>query len=361
LLTQRRADGDRDRRLPKETVDALTEHGLLRLLVPQRFGGLAVDLRTAVDATAEIARADPSAGWVVMILGSADWLVGLFPEQAQCEVYADGPDTAVCAVLTPHATARRVDGGWSLCGRWAPASGCAHAQWAILGFPTLTAGQSEPDGTALALVRADELSVADTWFTVGMRGTGSNTLIGDDLAVPDHRVLRLGPRERGALLPALVSYMIAPYLGIAAEALDYVLGQADRRGISFTNYRRRSDSTAFQLAVAEAATTVDLVRLIAHDSADLVDRHTRAGADIDYRTRAGLRARTGRAVRECRDAVDALVAAQGAAALAESSPLAPLLLDMHTAAAHAVANPATNAELFGRALLGVEPNITDLI
>jgi 3-hydroxy-9,10-secoandrosta-1,3,5(10)-triene-9,17-dione monooxygenase len=32
------------------------------------------------------------------------------------------------------------------------------------------------------------LSLEETWQTVGMRGTGSNTFVGDDLFVPEHRL-----------------------------------------------------------------------------------------------------------------------------------------------------------------------------
>jgi 3-hydroxy-9,10-secoandrosta-1,3,5(10)-triene-9,17-dione monooxygenase len=59
--------------------------------------------------------------------------------------------------------------------------------------------------------------------------------------------------------------------------------------------------------------------------------------------------------------VDSLISAYGASAMAESNPLQAYMRDIHAASRHAVANPAANAELFGRAVLGVEPNITELI
>ncbi|MGC7098194.1 acyl-CoA dehydrogenase family protein [Amycolatopsis lurida] len=370
VLERDRAAGDRQRRLTGDTVDALTGAGMFRLLVPRRFGGDEVGLRTAVDVAAELAHGDPAASWVVMILGSADWITGLYPESAQREVYADGPDTRVCAVLTPHSTARPVDGGWLLNGSWAPASGCLHAQWAIVGFP-----MSEKDGNGLALVPMRQLRQDDTWFTAGMRGTGSNLLIGEDVFVPQRRVLPMKAavageyavdrpdlaRYRSAFMPTLATYMIGPYLGMASAALEYVTGQAGRRGISFTNYGRQSDSTAFQLVVAEAAAKVDAVRLLAHNAADVVDGHAAGGTFPDYLTRARIRLHTGYAVRQCREAVDALISAYGASAMAESNPLQAYMRDIHAASRHAVANPAANAELFGRALLGVEPNITELI
>ncbi|MEB3368634.1 acyl-CoA dehydrogenase family protein [Saccharopolyspora mangrovi] len=366
-LERHRDTNDRLRRLSDETIARLTDTGVLRALVPARFGGGERTLRPVIDATCEIAKADPSAGWVVMILGSGAFISGLFPARAQEEVYADGPDTRVCTVLAPRSTARQVDGGWVLSGRWAPSSGCLHSQWAILGFP----GDGE---AALALVPMAELSVEDTWFTVGMRATGSNLLAGTDLFVPEHRVLPLTSaihgrfpaglpesRYRAALMPTLAAYMIAPYLGMATAVLERVVAGADDKGIAFTHYERQRDSTAFQLAVAESSMKIDLARLIAENSAAVVDGHAEAGTFPDHLARARIRQHTGHAAQLCRQAVDDLVTAHGAAAFAESSPLQAYVRDIHAASRHAVANPASCSEIFGRALLGVEPNITDMI
>lgn len=374
LLEQHRAEGEQERRLADQSIAALDEAGLFRAWVPRRFGGLETDLRTVMDATAEVTRGDAAAGWLVLILGCGDWLTGLFPDQAQEEVFGTDPNTKVCQVLTPKAAARRVDGGWEVSGSWAPASGCLHSGWAMLGM-SLPEHGDEPSGAAFGLIPMSELRVKDTWFTLGMRGTGSNLLIGENVFVPDHRVLRREPATRGAfprglndspryrtaLIPTLATFLIAPLLGMAEEALAHVLSQADHKGIAFTSYERQRDSTAFQLAVAEASTKIDVARLIAHRSAAVVDGHALSGTHPDYLERARLRQHSSHAVRQCREAVDDLVSAYGAAALSESDPLHAILRDIQTASRHALAHPASNAELFGRALLGVEPNITEMI
>lgn len=374
LLTRHRAEGDRSRCLTDETISALIDAGQFRTLVPRRYGGLEAGLRTVVDATAEVAAGDPAAGWVVMILGCADWLVGLFPDAAQDEVYGDGPDARVCAVFAPSSVSERVSGGWMVGGRWGPSSGCRHAQWAILGVP-LAGFDGEPEGHALALIPTDQLIVTATWHTLGMRGTASDTLSGSELFVPGHRVLRLAPairgdyptshsglpRYRSALVPTLVTHMIAPFLGIATAALELVIEQAPHRPVTFTDYTRQTDSTAFQLAVADAATRIDVARALAHRAADEVDGHAHAGTYPDPLTRARIRGWAGHAVAQCRDAVDTLVSAYGASAFGDAHPLNGLVRDIHTAAGHAMANPVSNAEIYGKALLDVTPNISAFI
>ncbi|MCI2418272.1 acyl-CoA dehydrogenase [Saccharopolyspora sp. K220] len=374
LLERHRAEGEQERRLADEAIAALDEAGLFRAWVPRRFGGSEYDLRTVMDATVEITRGDASAGWLVVILGCGDWLTGLFPDAAQEEVFGTDANTKVCQVLTPKTAARRVEGGWQVSGNWAPASGCLHSDWAMLGM-SLPEHGGNPAGAAFGLVPMSELRVKDTWFTLGMRATGSNLLIGENVFVPDHRVLHRTPATRGvfprernatpryrsALIPTLATFLIAPLLGMAEEALDHVVSQSGHRGIAFTSYERQRDATSFQLAVAEASMKIDVARLIAHRSAAVVDGHALSETHPDYLERARLRQHASYAIQQCREAVDVLVSAYGASAMSESDPLQSILRDIQTASRHAIAHPASNAELFGRGLLGIEPNITEMI
>jgi 3-hydroxy-9,10-secoandrosta-1,3,5(10)-triene-9,17-dione monooxygenase len=367
LLERHRRAGDQQRRLREETIEALTEAGLFRAFVPRRFGGLESDLRTIAEATVEVAKGDASAGWVVMILESADFLAGLYPEAAQEELYGAGPDTRICASITPNSTGRRVDGGWLLNSEWAPASGCLHSQWALLGFHF---GDAD-DGAGLAVVPIEDLRIEDTWFTLGMRATGSHLLIGEDVFVPDHRVIPFSrvavghriherPRRyRTAPMSTMATYLLAPLCGIASAALEFAVEQADKRGVTFTRYERQSESTAFQMTIAEATTKLDVARLIAANSADILERHAAASTFPEQVERARIRTHIAHAVQQCREVVDSLVSAHGTRAMSDSNPLNDFLRDVHAASRHGIVNAMNNYELFGQVLLGVEPKITE--
>ncbi|MDT7781847.1 MAG: 3-hydroxy-9,10-secoandrosta,3,5(10)-triene-9,17-dione monooxygenase, partial [Pseudonocardiales bacterium] len=309
VLAREQAAGDRDRRLTGEAMAAMRDAGMFRMFVPESLGGLELGLRTSGDALAELAHGDPSASWVAMILGAADLVVAQMSPEAQREIYADGPDTHVCVVLTPHATAERVDGGWRMSGEWFPASGCLHSSWGVFGFP-----MAEGDAS-VAAIPFSELRIKDTWHTVGMRATGSNLVVGQDVFVPDHRVLRLrdaiagpvgsGARFRSALVPTVLTYMIGPYLGTAEAALDHVMSKADKP-VSFTTYQHQSESPAFQIAIAEASAKIDVARLLAHSCASVIDDHALSDTFPDYATRARHRLHVTHAVRQCGEALEML-------------------------------------------------------
>lgn len=108
LLRQHAAAIDRDRRVPDEVIEALTQSELMRLSIPKRYGGLGTDMRTMLEVSAAVAEADGSTAWLVTLVNVSNWLTSLFPDQAQDEVFAD-PDARVTGVLTPSATAVTVD------------------------------------------------------------------------------------------------------------------------------------------------------------------------------------------------------------------------------------------------------------
>jgi 3-hydroxy-9,10-secoandrosta-1,3,5(10)-triene-9,17-dione monooxygenase len=374
LLERNAAQTEADRRLVDESLEAVREAGLLRIVNPRRFGGYETDIRTMLDVSATLATGCGSTGWVVNLINVCSWLVGLYPRQTQEEVWGSDPDTRVAGALAPTATTRRVDGGLVVSGRWPWLSGSLHAQWGMGGVPVVDESGDMVD-VGLALMPMHELSVEDTWFVVGMRGTGSNTIVADDILVPDHRILPMPraiegeyPTEfkdevlyRSAFIPVLALILVGPLLGLARAALQYVVEKAPRRAITYTSYEHQTDSVAFQMAIAEAAAKVDTAHLHAYRAAADIDDAARAGTYPDLSARARVRMDAGWAARQAREAVDLLISAHGASAFAEASPLQRIWRDLNTASRHAVVNPSVNEEIYGKALLGVQPQITDLI
>jgi 3-hydroxy-9,10-secoandrosta-1,3,5(10)-triene-9,17-dione monooxygenase len=74
-----------------------------------------------------------------------------------------------------------------------------------------------------------------------------------------------------------------------------------------------------------------------------------------------VRADSALVAKNCREAVDLLVSAHGTSSLADSNRLQRLWRDIHVASHHAITEWQVNLEIYGKALLGVEPNITPLI
>jgi 3-hydroxy-9,10-secoandrosta-1,3,5(10)-triene-9,17-dione monooxygenase len=171
---------------------AFVEAGFYRILQPRRYGGYGFDLEAFLRVTMTIAEGDMGTGWCLS-LGSAHVLqvCAYFSEQAQDELFAhrDG------YLSTPHraapeGTATKVDGGYRVTGRWAYSSGAPYGSHFIA-----TSMGPLPDGRMAVLapiVPMEQCTVVDDWGganSIGLRASGSNTVVVDDVFVPDHLVV----------------------------------------------------------------------------------------------------------------------------------------------------------------------------
>src|ERR1700760_3800724 len=163
LLAANAGQGEQDRRVTDESIQAMTDAGLFKIAVPKRYGGYETSMRTMLEVSAAVGEADGGTAWVLTLINVCTWLVGLFPERVQDEIFGADPGALVSGVLAPTATAVRVDGGWRITGKWFYNSGSWHATWAGLGFPVTDAdGQVVNQG--LALIPRADLGLEDTWF-----------------------------------------------------------------------------------------------------------------------------------------------------------------------------------------------------
>ncbi|MFC7962726.1 acyl-CoA dehydrogenase family protein [Rhodococcoides kroppenstedtii] len=370
------AANEQARRLSDDTVAALRRAGAFRIAAPTRFGGLETNLRTMLDVSSTIAEGDGGASWVTTLSNINHWALGLFDERAQAEVYADGPDVVISGVVSPTATARRVEGGYRVSGQWPYASASLHATWCTGGVVVLDEDDSVLD-QGMALIPSSDYTVDDTWYVAGMRASGSNTVVADDVFVPEHRMLSMmgafsgsyvaertdSAFARSAFGPMLVMVLVGPQLGMGRAALDLVTTKAAEKSLAYTVFERQADSVAFQMMVAEAALKIDTAHLHAHRAADDVMRWAEAGVYPDLVSRARVRGDAAVALRSVTEALNILLDATGAGAFADVNALQRIWRDSNVGARHAVMLPRVSVETYGKALLGVElhDHITPII
>lgn len=365
---------EKDRRVVEENIQAMEEAGLFRAMVPKRYDGYESSIRTHLELTATVAESCASTAWVLALTNVCAWLTGLYSQKAQDEVFGANPNARVAGVFTPTPDSRRVDGGLIVSGKWYWSSGCLHADWGLLGV-------MEKDNSGaivnqyLALIPMSELTIEDTWFTAGMKGTGSNCVVGKDVFVPDYRLLSLPKALQGnmatehsdevpyrsAIIPTAALILVGAQLGMARAALKYVIEKAPQRAIAYTSFSKQTDSVSFQIQIAKAAMKVDTAHLHAYRAAADIDEAALKGELLEYKTRARVRADTGIVAEYATDAINMLMTAHGAGGFAEVSPMQRIWRDSNTAARHAIVLQPVGDEVYGKALLNVENTVTPLV
>lgn len=375
LLQKNAARTEEDRRVAEENIQAIAEAGLFRITVPRRYGGYEVPFRTKLEVSAALAEGCGSTAWAVTLINVCNWFTALLPQKAQDDVFGANPNARVAGVFAPSAKTRRVDGGLIVTGKWYYSSGSLHADWGLVGVPIVNEAGVQVD-QGLAIIPREQLSIEDTWYVTGMKGTGSNALVANEVFIPDYRILSLPraiegdyPTEhkreealyRSAFVPVAVLVLVGPQLGMGRAALQYVIEKAPQRAIAYTSFQKQTDSVAFQLQIAEAAVKIDTAHLLAFQAADDIDEAAAQNVYPDYMRRARIRAYSGAAIRHITEAIDVLLSAHGAGSFALSSPLQRMWRDSNTAARHAVILPTVSDEVYGKTLLGVENTVTPLV
>ncbi len=365
VLRERAQEAEDARRVPEESIKALQETGFFKLLQPKRYGGFETDPVSFYTAVKEIASACGSTGWVASILGVHPWHLALFDGKAQEEVWSEDVDVRISSSYAPMGKAEVVEGGYRVTGRWSFSSGCDHCTWVLLGGPAFADGK--PVDFCTYLLPISDYSIVDVWDTIGLRGTGSNDIVVEDVFVPQHRALSFiatskcktpgqevnpGPLYRlpyGSVHPSTIT---APIIGMAQGAYDaHVEHQRKRVRAAYMGEQSKEDPFA-KVRIAEAASEIDAAWLqLTHNIEELYQLAIK-GEKLPTSTRLRVRRDQVRGTERAITAIDRLFENSGGRAIQRGTPIQRFWRDAHAGRVHA-ANDAERAYLmFGTGAFG---------
>jgi alkylation response protein AidB-like acyl-CoA dehydrogenase len=340
-LRERVAETERLRHLPAENVADLLENGMYGLMTPRHFGGSELGSEAMIDVTIELASACPATGWVHMLWTAHMWLLALFPPETQAELWAN-PNTLASSVVNTTGDVVPVDGGYRWTGRGFFSSGVDHCNWLTAAVPIRREGaEGQPERRWLLIPRED-IEIIDDWYTVGLKGTGSKTIVVNDVFIPEHRTLANTALEDGAA-PGRQLHSNPMYGAISSANFTAAMAApavgAARGFLAAFEQRLRSKSSAVDDGLiinmsryAHAAAQVDAVHAMTLQNAD---RFARApAADVDPNARAKCRRDQAFTAQTVRRAVNTLYEECGGSGLFESSDFQRLWRDTNAAAAH---------------------------
>jgi len=371
-LLQAGADAaEQQRMIAPETVAALRETGMFRILQPERFGGFEYDFGMVIRINSEIGRGCPSTAWVCGLGMTHQWIVSGFPPQAQEDVWGDDPGAITYGSYGPITEAKPVDGGWTISGSWPFASGCDHGQWGLLGARFAGAGPDGAPAPGFVLVPASDYTIHDDWHTNGLVATGSKSIVCKDVFVPTHRRLLfadvMNGRSPGYQACGRPLYGIPMFAGIptaiSGPALGALHGAIDEF-IDITRVRktrgmraggRVADFAAVQSAVALASAALDSGRLMILRDLEETHAAVEAGREVTPDMRIRNRLTQGYLVRQAVMGIDALYRVTGVAGLNRGNRVERAWRDIHAMSHHVTLNWDIVSTLCGQHMLGLDP------
>lgn len=348
---------ERDRQLPASLVEALGRAGLFRMCVPRGLGGSESHPVEIVAILEELARADASTAWVTMIGATGGISAAYLEPGIARDIFGSERDWLTAGIVAPSGTAKPVEGGHRVSGRWAFGSGCEHSRWMALNC--MIEG-SDPPATYFALIPTEQLEIIDTWDVSGLRATGSHDLAAHDVFVADGYGYDFGaarPRHDGPLyslsIVGLLSVAVASVaLGIGRGALDDLRELASAKTPMGRNKPLAEWSIAqAEFASAEASLRAGRAFLVGAIETlfDIAERGERATKE----QRALVRLAATQATQAAVHATDTAYSLAGGTAIYSKSAFQRRFRDIHALTAHVMIG-RSSLEAAGRALLGLD-------
>ena len=331
ILRERAQTTEDARMLLRESEQLLHESGLFRFHQPKIFGGMELPFVAVVDIPGELARGCPSTAWNVGNVGCHHWILGCYDPRAQREVWEANPDALIASSIALAAgRGRKAEGGFIVNGRWPFSSAVDNSDWNMLAVTIYEDDGKAPIDWRLCLVPKSDYEVIDTWYAMGMAGTGSKDVAVRELFVPEHRALALarcrggGAHPGAALNPgplyripivAASSHPLAPAaVGAAEGAYELFLATMAKRTGTYTG-ARPADFQAVQIKVARARCLIDSARSLLRDSAIAFQAIAERNQAPNVETKLRFRAHSAFAVNQSREVVETLWSCYGAQGL----------------------------------------------
>ncbi len=290
----------------EEIHKAFTDAGFYRVLQPRRFGGYEFDMTTYYKLAVEVAHGGSAGAAWCLDLGTHHSIIlaSHWPEQAQREIFGDQDGHFVCGHRAGMGgTARRVEGGYRVTGRWRYSSGIPHSTHHMVGvrIESEDLPQDAPPTVAVAVLRREQYEVLWDWGAgrdLGLQASGSNTVEATDAFVPEHWVV-FGPGmwrnfdqthgTHGTRLHGNPMYLgvngsfyhaalVAPMVGCVRAALDeheeLLRTTINRIGPRVPQYQLKE----FQQAWGEALAMCDAAEMILTRAGDMYMEYARRWA-----------------------------------------------------------------------------------
>jgi alkylation response protein AidB-like acyl-CoA dehydrogenase len=344
--------------ISQNVVKTIVEEGINKLILPKEYGYPQIDFTTFADMVKTVGYYNLSAAWLTYFYALHNAWVPFLSKKRMDEIVNDGG--LLADIFAPVGKVERCEGGYLLSGKWNYVSGVNHAEWVGLAAIYQFEGENQPDRLAL-VTRVSDLTVIKDWNSMGLRGSGSNTVIADKLFIPEDMTFRFSEMimNRKPLKVEIdedylyynVPFFSAFYVGFPAMAIgaaERVLDEYKER----TSKRIRlygtkeSESPNAQRILAELAvkhkTSVGLMK----EYINMLDTDNGQYNPGEYNA---IRVTI---IQNCIDIAVKATLALGASAILKGSPLEMITRDLMAIATHITSLYDDGMEAYGQSLFG---------
>lgn len=370
LIREQAPIGEQNRTPTEKVVAIIDNLKLWGIMVPRRWGGLAMSTTAMFEIMRELGKADMAAAWVVQILNGTVWIASLTSDEIQEELFGPGIPR-ISSGATPPGVAVPVEGGYIVNGAWPYSSGSRQANWGQYGVAIKADDGTVQHGNFVYLKRSD-FEIENTWFTAGLEGTGSDTAVAKDAFVPSHRMVTVdksfeykdpdrqhfgAPSDYWAPTALIRTTSAGMFVGAAEAMLDMLKAQVAVKPLVTTIHNPAASSQVVQLEIGAATAKVSAARQIILNATAEMDAAALDRRALTLAERARLKGEHAVAFELISSSVEKMMHIAGSGAFMTKNDLQRFWRDIGVGTRHIAFLPQLGYEVYGRSLLGIEPNI----
>lgn len=353
--------------ISENVVNLIKETGISKMMLPKKYGGPQIDIRTFAKVIRRVANYDLSAAWLAYLFPLHNMLPAFLPPPGRDEIVNQGG--LICDIFAALGKAEKDVDGYRISGQWDFVSGVLYSDWVGVGVMIKFPEHEKPQ-FCLPIIKTSEVEIIKNWDTFGLRGSGSNGIIAKDVYVPMDRILRIAPAETTRRPPESdydkdyplyhVPFFPTFYLGFAymalggAERILKEFKEMTEKRVRLMDGVKESESPRSQRVLAEMTTEFHQAEALVEKYIDLLMNYEKNGEKTSNSEFFAIRTK---AIKICVDISVRALLTLGGGALFKGGVMELFLRDIVSIATHKTSLYEDAVAAYGKELFGFNAGV----
>lgn len=373
LAEKEAQEAEKNATISENVVNLIKETKLNRIMLPKEYGGPQIDLKGFAKIVRKVANYNISAAWLTYLYPLHNILPAYLPKKGRDEIINQGG--LIVDVFAAVGKAEKDGDGYRINGTWNFASGVLYSDWIGLGVTVQFPDRDKPE-VCLPMLKTSEVKIVKNWDTFGLRGSGSNQVIVDNVYVPMERMLRLEAADTIGLPPEAVInpeadydkdypfyhvpfyptfYLGFPNMAIGgAERILAEFKKLTEKRVRLMDGMRESESPRSQRVLAEMTADFHIADALMDKYITLLENYEKDGRKTERSEFFAIRTRI---IKICVDIAVRALLTLGGGALYKGGPMELFLRDIIGVATHKTSLYEDSVAAYGQDLFGFSSGV----
>ncbi|WP_408011313.1 acyl-CoA dehydrogenase [Pseudalkalibacillus sp. A8] len=351
----------------EDVVNLMKQTEITRMMLPKEYGGPQVGIKTFSKVIRKIANHNISAAWLAYLYPLHNMLPAYLPKAGQEEIIKQGG--LIADIFAAVGTAKKDGDGYRISGKWNFVSGVLHSDWVGVGVKIEMPDGDGPE-VCLPVLKTSEVEIVENWDTFGLRGSGSNQVIADDVYVPMERIFRpeiagktRRPHEKNydkdyplyhvPMFPAFYFGFPVIALGGAERVIKEFKKMTEKR-VRLMDGVTESKSPRSQRVIAEITTEFKAAEALMERYIELLENYEKDGCTTPMGEFFALRTKI---VKTTSEIALRVLLTLGGGALYKGGPIELFFRDILAVATHKTSLYEDSVAAYGKELFGFDSGV----